>query len=87
MECRVACGACCIAPSITGPLPGMPQGKAAGERCIHLDCEFRCALFGDPSRPALCNAFAAEPGICGGDRDQALVNIYALEHASNPHGS
>lgn len=27
MDCRPGCGACCIAPSITSPIPGMPHGK------------------------------------------------------------
>ena len=42
MQCRSGCGACCIAPSINEPLPGMPQGKPAGVRCVHLDDEMRC---------------------------------------------
>ncbi|WP_429347626.1 hypothetical protein [Paraburkholderia sp. Clong3] len=25
--CRPDCGACCIAPSISSPIPGMPNGK------------------------------------------------------------
>ncbi|MDW3636530.1 YkgJ family cysteine cluster protein, partial [Vibrio sp. Vb0667] len=24
MDCRLGCGACCIAPSISSPIPGMP---------------------------------------------------------------
>ena len=28
--CRPGCGACCIAPSITSPIPGMPDGKPVG---------------------------------------------------------
>ncbi|ENR9132482.1 TPA: YkgJ family cysteine cluster protein, partial [Shigella flexneri] len=24
MECRPGCGACCTAPSISSPIPGMP---------------------------------------------------------------
>jgi Fe-S-cluster containining protein len=32
MNCRLGCGACCIAPSISSPIPGMPQGKPAGVR-------------------------------------------------------
>jgi Fe-S-cluster containining protein len=36
MECREHCGACCIAPSISSPIPGMPRGKPGGVRCIHL---------------------------------------------------
>ncbi|NBX68342.1 MAG: YkgJ family cysteine cluster protein, partial [Proteobacteria bacterium] len=37
MECRIGCGACCIAPSISSPLPGMPHGKPAGVRCVNLN--------------------------------------------------
>ena len=84
MDCRPGCGACCIAPSIAAPLPGMPDGKPAGVRCVHLDEAYRCDLFGDPRRPALCDAFAPEPGICGDDREQALVNIAVLEQLSEP---
>ncbi|HLV28200.1 MAG TPA: YkgJ family cysteine cluster protein, partial [Burkholderiaceae bacterium] len=29
MDCRPHCGACCTAPSISSPIPGMPQGKPA----------------------------------------------------------
>ncbi|MCK9818061.1 YkgJ family cysteine cluster protein, partial [Pseudomonas sp. MAFF 302046] len=54
MKCREGCGACCIAPSISTPMPGMPNGKPAGERCIHLSVEHLCALFGRPERPPVC---------------------------------
>ena len=37
MDCRLGCGACCISPSISSPIPGMPKGKPAGERCIQLN--------------------------------------------------
>ena len=37
MICRSGCGACCLAPSISTPIPGMPQGKPAGVRCVQLD--------------------------------------------------
>ena len=30
MECRSGCAACCIAPSISSAIPGMPDGKPAG---------------------------------------------------------
>ncbi|MFA0698258.1 YkgJ family cysteine cluster protein, partial [Vibrio sp. 10N.222.49.C9] len=33
MECRLYCGACCIAPSISSSFPLHPNGKNAGERC------------------------------------------------------
>lgn len=84
MECRTACGACCISPSIARPFYGMPQGKPAGVPCVHLDGQMRCMLFADPRRPALCQAFAAEPSICGNSREDALRNITVLELESAP---
>ena len=42
MECRMGCGACCIAPSISSPIPGMSEGKRAGERCVQLDDDNLC---------------------------------------------
>lgn len=68
MNCREGCGACCIAPSISTPIPGMPNGKPAGERCIHLSVELLCGLFGQPERPAVCGAFQADVEVCGGSR-------------------
>jgi hypothetical protein len=79
MECREYCGACCVAPSISRPYHGMPQGKAAGQRCVHLDANLRCELFGDPRRPKFCCTFKAEPGVCGESRDQALLILAELE--------
>jgi isochorismate synthase EntC len=64
----------------------MPDGKAAGEACVHLDTDMRCALFGDPRRPALCEAFMPEPAICGDTREQALSNLRRLEADSAPAG-
>ena len=43
--CREGCAACCIAPSISSPIPGMPNGKPAGVRCVQLDNALRCLLF------------------------------------------
>ncbi|OIN04771.1 YkgJ family cysteine cluster protein [Oceanisphaera psychrotolerans] len=82
MECRSRCGACCIAPSISGPLPGMPNGKAAGESCLHLLEDMRCALFGKPERPAVCAAFKAMPDVCGDSQAEALWLIEELESAT-----
>lgn len=79
MKCRAGCGACCIAPSISSPLPGMPKGKPANQRCLHLDADNRCQLFGSPRRPAVCAKFQAEPDICGDSRQQALELIAWLE--------
>ncbi|MBD8481574.1 YkgJ family cysteine cluster protein [Pseudomonas coleopterorum] len=74
MKCREGCGACCIAPSISSPIPGMPLGKPAGQRCVQLSLDNLCALFGLPERPAVCLAFNADPEVCG-DSDQDAVRI------------
>lgn len=79
MECRPGCGACCIAPSIARPFHGMPAGKPAGVRCVHLGDDARCALWGRPERPATCAGFQAEEAVCGEDREQALRLITLLE--------
>ncbi|MDH4554141.1 YkgJ family cysteine cluster protein [Pseudomonas sp. BN417] len=83
MLCRAGCGACCIAPSISSPIPGMPTGKAAGERCLHLSAENLCLLFGDPRRPAVCGAFDADPEVCGGSREEAIRLLGWLEQATS----
>ena len=72
MNCREGCGACCIAPSISSPLPGMPQGKPAGVRCLHLSVEQLCLLFGQPERPAVCSDFKADIEVCGTDQTDAI---------------
>ncbi|WP_445401928.1 YkgJ family cysteine cluster protein [Zobellella sp. An-6] len=82
MECRSGCGACCIAPSISGPIPGMPKGKAAGEACIHLLGDRRCGLFGKPERPPVCDRFQAAEDVCGNSREQALWLLAELESAT-----
>ncbi|WP_339340029.1 YkgJ family cysteine cluster protein [uncultured Oceanicoccus sp.] len=81
-ECRQYCGACCIAPSIMTSIPGMPAGKPAGVRCIHLNKDYRCDLFGKPERPLLCENFQAEADLCGANREQALALIHLLEQAT-----
>jgi len=84
MECRAACGACCIAPSITSPLPGMPHGKPAGIRCIQLDDADRCRIFGQPERPSFCATLRPEPDMCGTSRADALTRLSRLEVLTRP---
>ena len=79
MDCRPGCGACCIAPSITSPIPGMPGGKPAGVRCVQLDDDQRCRIFGQPGRPACCSGLRPSPDMCGGDRGHALNFLSWLE--------
>ncbi len=84
LECRTGCGACCIAPSITSPLPGMPHGKPAGVRCVQLGEDERCAVFGSPSRPAFCGGLRPSAEMCGSSREQALAWLTQLELATQP---
>ncbi|WP_280539403.1 YkgJ family cysteine cluster protein [Chromohalobacter sp. 11-W] len=79
MSCRVGCGACCIAPTISSPIPGMPDGKPAGVRCAQLDEDNRCRLFGDSRRPAVCHAFDYDHAVCGDSREEALTILEDLE--------
>lgn len=79
MDCRPGCAACCIAPSISSPIPGMPQGKPAGVRCIQLDAADRCQLFGDPRRPAVCGSLQPSLEMCGDGRTHALRYLDRLE--------
>ncbi len=84
MECRTGCGACCIAPSITSPIPGMPQGKPAGVRCVQLDEENRCRIFGRPERPAFCGSLQPSREMCGDSGEQATFWLTALERETAP---
>ena len=84
MLCRGGCGACCIAPSISSPIPGMPQGKPAGVRCVQLTEDLRCAIFGRPERPACCGGLNASAEMCGDSAPQALAWLTQLEVATAP---
>ena len=86
MNCREHCGACCIAPSISSPIPGMPQGKPAGVRCIQLTADDRCTIFGKPERPAVCASLRPDAAMCGASRGQALTYLEAMERATRPAG-
>lgn len=82
--CRPGCAACCTAPSITSPIPGMPQGKPAGVACVQLDDALRCRLFGMPERPAFCRTLKPGPEMCGASRAEAMALLAALEQATAP---
>ncbi len=84
LPCRAGCGACCIAPSISSPIPGMPNGKPAGVRCAQLTADNRCALFGRPERPAVCASLRPSREMCGESPAQALIWLAQLEQATAP---
>ena len=78
MDCRTGCGACCIALSISTPIPGMPEGKPAGVRCIHLLDNLKCDIFNSPEKPKVCDDFKAEEEFCGSNQKEALRILFSL---------
>lgn len=84
MDCRAGCGACCIALSISSPIPGMPQGKPAGVRCVQLTDGNLCLLFGKPERPEVCSRLRPSEEMCGSTREEALMYLRFLEQATRP---
>jgi Fe-S-cluster containining protein len=84
MECRLGCGACCIAPSINSPIPGMPNGKPAGVRCVQLTEDNRCKLYGKPERPAFCVSLQPSEEMCGTNQEAALQWLNRLEILTAP---
>jgi Fe-S-cluster containining protein len=84
MDCRAGCGACCIAPSISSPIPGMPGGKPAGVRCVQLTDDLRCAIYGSAERPEVCNRLRPSMEMCGNDAREAHRYLASLECATTP---
>jgi hypothetical protein len=84
MECRVGCAACCIAPSISSPIPGMTAGKPAGLRCPQLTDDNRCRIFGLVGRPPVCLSLQASEEMCGGSYTEAMERLTSLERLTRP---
>ncbi len=84
MNCRANCGACCIAPSISSPIPGMPFGKPAGVRCVQLDAENRCMIFKSLERPAVCAGLHPNEEMCGNSSEEAISFLNELEILTAP---
>lgn len=57
----------------------MPGGKPAGVRCVQLLDDQRCAIFGDPRRPAVCSGLKPSPEMCRGSRHEAMEYLTRLE--------
>ncbi len=84
MKCRPGCGACCIAPSISSPIPGMPHGKPSGVRCIQLTPDNKCMLFGRPERPKVCIGLQPSEEQCGKTANDAMQYLLDLEKETTP---
>ncbi|RKS87004.1 hypothetical protein DES39_0213 [Orbus hercynius] len=83
-QCRENCGACCVVPSISSSIPGMPNGKLAGEPCVQLDNQHRCLLFGKTSRPTVCVRLQPNQEMCGNNRQDAVDYLQNLEKQTQP---
>ena len=83
-ECRAGCGACCIAESISSPIPGMPMGKPAGVRCVQLSEDNHCLLFGKEERPRVCLSLKPSAEMCGTSYAEAYNYLQHLEEATKP---
>lgn len=64
--------------------PGMPQGKPAGSRCVQLDDDMRCRIFGHPDRPDVCSSLQPSTELCADDREQAMTWLLKLEELTLP---
>ncbi|MBN0986022.1 MULTISPECIES: YkgJ family cysteine cluster protein [Amphritea] len=84
MKCRSGCGACCIAPQISTPIPNMPNGKPAGVPCVNLDKSFNCTIWNSTDYPSLCRAFQAAEEHCGDNRQEALITLIQMERETAP---
>ncbi len=84
MLCRTGCAACCIAPSISSPIPGMPEGKPAGIRCVQLTDDNRCAIFGSPLRPRVCSSLQPSEEMCCSTNEEALARLARWEKETSP---
>jgi hypothetical protein len=62
----------------------MPSGKPAGVRCVQLDDDFRCRIFGRPERPACCSGLQPSAAMCGDTREHAMRWLGRLEEATQP---
>jgi len=62
----------------------MPAGKRAGVRCVQLDENERCMIFGDPARPAVCASLMPDAAMCGSSREQAMTWLDRLEIETRP---
>jgi hypothetical protein len=60
----------------------MPGGKPAGVRCVQLDAQNRCRIFGQPERPAVCGGLQPSPEMCGDTNVHAIRWLAALEEAT-----
>jgi len=53
-------------------------------RCIQLDEQNRCMIFGKPERPAFCASLQPSEEMCGESRAYAIEWLSKLEQLTTP---
>lgn len=84
MNCRISCGACCIALSISSSIPGMLEGKPTDVRCIQLGVDNQCLIYGKPERPLVCANLRPLKEMCGQTSGEAFAYLALLEQSTAP---
>lgn len=79
----MGCAACCIFISISSPIPGHPNGKPAGVRCINLKNDLSCSIHNTSLYPKVCKDFKATLEYCGTSRDFAVRTLSELENLTS----
>lgn len=79
MTCRSGCGACCIAITISSPIPGVNGIKLAGQPCPQLTEARTCFIYNSPLKPKVCSNFKASRSVCGEHFEGAMMNLTYLE--------
>ncbi len=62
----------------------MPVGKPAGVRCVNLNDNNLCTLFGKENRPKVCISLRPEPQMCGRNPLDAEKYLTMLENETTP---
>lgn len=62
----------------------MPNGKPAFVRCVQLDEENRCRIFGRPERPSVCSTLQPQREMCGESNEEAFSILQTMELKTNP---
>ena len=84
MKCRFGCGACCVAISISSPIPGMPQGKQAGVTCVNLSKDRLCLIHESSIYPSVCKNLKPSKEMCGNSFEYAYHYLSELERLTKP---
>jgi hypothetical protein len=56
-------------------------------RCVQLNDDNACRIFGKPERPAFCSGLAPGLEMCGDSRSHAMIWLAQLESATAPRGT